>query len=83
MTKAKFRSHHLCVKSPKLHANLSTMTTIKTANGRRSFLKSAALAGGGMMLGFEWLTSCQSSSNHSTSKFRQSLVQIQRFPEHC
>jgi len=38
------------------------MTTVKTSHGRRSFLKSAALAGGGMMLGFEWLTSCQSSS---------------------
>lgn len=38
------------------------MTTVKTTNGRRSFLKSAVLAGGGMMLGFEWLTSCQSST---------------------
>lgn len=38
------------------------MTTVKTSHGRRSFLKSAVLAGGGMMLGFEWLTSCQSST---------------------
>lgn len=50
------------LKTPKLHPNLSTMTTVKTSRGRRSFLKSAALAGGGMMLGFEWLRSCQSSA---------------------
>ncbi|MBC6993743.1 molybdopterin-dependent oxidoreductase [Neolewinella lacunae] len=30
----------------------------KTAFGRRSFLKSAALTGGGLVLGFNWLTSC-------------------------
>ena len=35
------------------------MTRIKTHIGRRSFLKSSALAGGGMMLGFSWLASCK------------------------
>jgi isoquinoline 1-oxidoreductase beta subunit len=35
------------------------MSTIKTTFGRRSFLKSSALAGGGLMLGFSWLASCQ------------------------
>lgn len=30
--------------------------------GRRSFLKTTALAGGGMMIGFTWLTSCLSDS---------------------
>ncbi len=34
------------------------MTTVKTRLGRRSFLKATALAGGGMMLGFNWLMSC-------------------------
>jgi len=34
------------------------MTLIKTSYNRRSFLKSSALAGGGMMLGFSWLASC-------------------------
>ncbi|MEZ4933448.1 MAG: twin-arginine translocation signal domain-containing protein [Saprospiraceae bacterium] len=34
------------------------MTIIKTHIGRRSFLKSSALTGGGMMLGFSWLASC-------------------------
>ncbi|MEX0274393.1 MAG: xanthine dehydrogenase family protein molybdopterin-binding subunit, partial [Flavobacteriaceae bacterium] len=35
------------------------MTHIKTKYGRRSFIKSSALAGGGMMLGFNWLASCK------------------------
>jgi len=35
------------------------MTRIKTTYNRRSFLKSTALAGGGMMLGFSWLASCK------------------------
>ena len=35
------------------------MTLVKTSYGRRSFLKTTALAGGGLMLGFSWLTSCQ------------------------
>ncbi len=38
------------------------MSTIKTSIGRRSFLKSTALAGGGMMLGFSWLASCKPKS---------------------
>ncbi len=35
------------------------MTLIKTTYNRRSFLKSSALAGGGLMLGFSWLASCK------------------------
>ncbi|WKK65104.1 xanthine dehydrogenase family protein molybdopterin-binding subunit [Lutimonas zeaxanthinifaciens] len=35
------------------------MTIVKTTFGRRSFLKSSALAGGGMMLGFSWFASCK------------------------
>ena len=38
------------------------MSTIKTSIGRRSFLKSSALAGGGIMLGFSWLASCKSKT---------------------
>lgn len=35
------------------------MALIKTTYNRRSFLKSSALAGGGMMIGFSWFASCQ------------------------
>jgi CO/xanthine dehydrogenase Mo-binding subunit len=38
------------------------MTLIKTSYNRRSFLKTSALAGGGMMIGFSWLLSCQSDA---------------------
>ncbi|MGA0273514.1 MAG: molybdopterin cofactor-binding domain-containing protein [Flavobacteriaceae bacterium] len=34
------------------------MKTIKTSIGRRSFIKKSTLAGGGIMLSFNWLTSC-------------------------
>ena len=34
------------------------MQTIKTKIGRRTFIKSSTLAGGGLMLGFNWLASC-------------------------
>ena len=34
------------------------MTIVKTTVGRRSFLKASALAGGGLMLGFNSLISC-------------------------
>ncbi|WP_020527561.1 xanthine dehydrogenase family protein molybdopterin-binding subunit [Flexithrix dorotheae] len=36
------------------------MSFIKTKVGRRSFLKNTSLAGGGIILGFNWLASCQS-----------------------
>ena len=38
------------------------MTLIKTSYNRRSFLKTSALAGGGLMIGFSWLTSCQTAA---------------------
>ena len=39
------------------------MHTIKTKHGRRSFLKASALSGGGLILGFNWLASCQPSTD--------------------
>lgn len=46
------------------------MTIIKTTYGRRSFLKVSALAGGGMVVGFSWLVSCQTK--------KEELVNIPR-----
>jgi isoquinoline 1-oxidoreductase subunit beta len=43
------------------------MTLIKTSYGRRSFLKTTALTGGGMMLGFSWLAGCKPSGKDALS----------------
>ncbi|MDG3582007.1 xanthine dehydrogenase family protein molybdopterin-binding subunit [Galbibacter pacificus] len=37
------------------------MALIKTSYGRRSFLKTSAMAGGGLVVGFSWLASCNPS----------------------
>ena len=37
------------------------MTLIKTSYNRRSFLKTSTVAGGGFILGFSWLASCQTA----------------------
>ena len=39
------------------------MSLTKTSHNRRSFLKASALAGGGLMLNFCWLASCQTPTD--------------------
>lgn len=39
------------------------MPILKTSHNRRSFLKTSALAGGGLMLNFCWFASCQSATD--------------------
>jgi isoquinoline 1-oxidoreductase beta subunit len=55
------------------------MTTYKTSIGRRSFLKSAALTGGGMMLGFSWLSSCQSKTEEEVMAMPEAWFEINAY----
>ncbi|MEZ5040215.1 MAG: molybdopterin cofactor-binding domain-containing protein [Saprospiraceae bacterium] len=41
------------------------MAILKTSYNRRSFLKTSALSGGGMLLGFSWLASCQTTADET------------------
>ncbi len=51
------------------------MTLIKTSYGRRSFLKTSALAGGGLVVGFSWLVSCN-PTNKEVAKMPKEWFEI-------
>ncbi|MBT8220480.1 MAG: molybdopterin-dependent oxidoreductase, partial [Bacteroidia bacterium] len=55
------------------------MSIIKTTIGRRSFLKSSALTGGGMMLGFSWLASCQSRTEEEIMAMPEEWFEINSY----
>ncbi len=41
------------------------MTTVKSSNSRRSFLKNTILASGGLVIGVNWLTGCKNASSEA------------------
>ena len=43
------------------------MTLVKTSYNRRSFIKTSAAAGGGLVLGFSWLASCTPTAEEVVS----------------
>ena len=55
------------------------MSIIKTSVGRRSFLTSSVMAGGGMMLGFSWLASCQSKTEEELLAMPEEWFEINSY----
>ncbi len=55
------------------------MTKIKTTIGRRSFLKSSILTGGGMILGFSWLASCESKTEEEILAMPEEWFEINSY----
>ncbi len=55
------------------------MTILKTKYGRRSFLKSTIATGGGMVLGFSWLASCQSKTEEEVLAMPKEWFEINSY----
>jgi isoquinoline 1-oxidoreductase beta subunit len=55
------------------------MAIVKTKMGRRSFIKNTALAGGGMVLGFNWLTSCKDKTEAEILQMPEEWFELNGF----
>lgn len=55
------------------------MTPLKTDCNRRSFLKTTALAGGGMMISFSWLASCMAERQEKSFNIPEAWFELNAY----
>lgn len=55
------------------------MTRIKTKIGRRSFIRTTGMAGGGLILGFSWLASCKGKTEAEVLQMPEEWFDINGF----